>query len=200
MPPSETFGRIVVNHSGKALDVAGASTQNGALLVQSHVANGASQLFRFEPMDGAPEVFRIVNKNSGKVVVLGSGTPPPAIQQERRDDVAQGFRARFKGKSFYLVFQGFSFGDTVLDVFGGSQDDGAQVIGYPLKTTNETNQLWKFLPDKAPDHGGGDLGACITCNNRPPGQPRCSGFVGNPVNGATKCGQSFCRHPASKHS
>ncbi len=52
--------------SGKALDVIGASTQNGARIQQYDFLNGANQQWRLVPVDS--QYYQIVNVNSGKVL------------------------------------------------------------------------------------------------------------------------------------
>ena len=198
MPQFRTFGHILVNHSGKALDVAGGSTADGASIIQSHKADVASQLFKFDPVDESPTVFRIVNKNSDKVVQVGSGNPARIIQAQRQDNIiGQAFSFREQGTSFFLLANTFFGGDFVLDVRGGSLDDGAEIILYGLKKQGQDNQLWKFATPVIQDDGDQlPPGPCTVCDNRPAGQPKCSGFVGH----GNICELPFCRHAIGAHS
>jgi beta-glucosidase len=75
------YYRIVAQHSGKVLDVDGASMGNGAPIQQYDYLGGDNQLFRLEPLDDG--YYRIVAKHSGKALDVSgasmvSGAP---IQQ-----------------------------------------------------------------------------------------------------------------------
>jgi hypothetical protein len=101
-------------------------------------------------------------------------------------------------KNFFLIPFLHIFEDPVLDVSFASMDNGADVIVFPRKREGIDNQLWQFVAE--PDGGTPqELGLCLQCKTRPPGEPTCSKFEGKPVSPKTLCKRSFCRHPAANH-
>ena len=60
------YYQIVSRHSGKALDIAGQSTADGAGVVQWTRINGASQQFQF--VDSGGGYYRLRARHSGKVI------------------------------------------------------------------------------------------------------------------------------------
>ncbi len=197
-----SIGRIKARHSGKSLDVSGASIDGGARIIQNHEIDGrASQLWLFEPVPNSTP-FRIVNQHSRKVlqVVDLHGEALPLTQEAKQlGDARQLFTFRdHSQKNFFLSPILRIFDDPVLDVHGGSVEDGAGVIVFPRKPEGIDNQLWQFIAE--PDGGTPqELGLCLRCRTRPPGEPTCSKFLGKPVSGRTLCTRSFCRHPAVEH-
>jgi Ricin-type beta-trefoil lectin domain-like len=144
LPPLKTFGTFLVKHSGKALDVANGSTDNGAPIIQFHITGGPNQQFRVEPIGGSDKLFRIVNKRSGKALQVKEEEigPDPLFQFERADQQGQLFFFREEGDFFFVL----SVLGGALDVRSASSEDGAQVISFPVKNADRDNQLWRFVP------------------------------------------------------
>ena len=65
-PVGGGFFRLVCLNSGKVADVSGASTANGAPIIQWDWHSGDNQLFRIEPLSDG--FVRIIAKHSGKVI------------------------------------------------------------------------------------------------------------------------------------
>ncbi|WP_147302958.1 RICIN domain-containing protein [Marinoscillum furvescens] len=136
------YYRIVNRNSGQVLDVNGASTANGANVLQWPWNGGDNQLW--EIVDLGTGYSRIINKNSGLDldVNMGSSTNGATViqwpwnggnnQQWEVIDLGGGYsriRNRNSGKS--------------LDVNGGSTSNGADVIQWTW--TGGSNQQWELI-------------------------------------------------------
>ena len=197
-----SIGRIKARHSGKSLDVSGASIDGGARTIQNHEIDGrASQLWLFEPVQNSTP-FRIVNQHSRKVlqVVDLHGEALPLTQEAKQPgDARQLFTFRdHSQKNFFLSPDPAHLRRS--GVRRSRRECGRRCRGHrvPQKTRGIDNQLWQFIAE--PDGGTPqELGLCLRCRTRPPGELTCSKFLGKPVSGRTLCTRSFCRHPAVEH-
>ena len=63
-PLGDGYYRIMIEHSGKCLDVAGISTDNGAPIIQWEYWGGDNQ--KFKPEATGDGYYRLVAKHSGK--------------------------------------------------------------------------------------------------------------------------------------
>ena len=134
------IGAVSARHSGKVLDVAGGSADNGARIIQWDYHGGGNQLFRLEPLgDGS---YRLVAQHSGRVLDVEGGSADNGariIQWDWHGGPNQQWKlaryafARHSGK--------------VLDVAGGSADSGAPIIQWDFHGGG--NQLFR------PEHVGG---------------------------------------------
>ena len=61
--PLGRLSRVIARHSGKCLDVSGASTEDGAAIIQWTCHGGANQQWRLEAVG---EGYRFVARHSGK--------------------------------------------------------------------------------------------------------------------------------------
>ncbi|MFP2957595.1 RICIN domain-containing protein [Myxococcus sp. 1LA] len=78
---SATAYRLVNKHTGKCVDIAGPSTEDGAALHQWACHGGASQQWTMEPTDGG--YVRFVSRYSGKVLdVTGASTADGVLTQQ----------------------------------------------------------------------------------------------------------------------
>lgn len=131
---------LMARHSGKVLDVAGASTDNGAPIIQFGPNGQGNQRFRLEPVgDG---LVRLVVEHSGKVLdVAGASTDnsAPVIQFPWNGQANQRFRVEDVGEGFVRIVAQHS--GKVLDVAGASTDSGAPVIQFPWN--GQANQQWQ---------------------------------------------------------
>ncbi|HEX3394783.1 MAG TPA: RICIN domain-containing protein [Acidimicrobiales bacterium] len=129
---------LLAGHSGKALDVAGASSDDGAPVIQWSRNHGLNQ--RWAPLAfGNAWVF--VNLNSGKVLDLaGSSTENGAalVQQHWSGATSQVWVLAPFGPDFQ-VFVNYASGK-VMDVAQASTADGAAVVQWDWN--GGTNQLW----------------------------------------------------------
>lgn len=130
-------------HSGKALDVAGWSQDNGAELIQWDHHGGVNQLFLIEPVDGV--YFRIVAVHSGKVLDVAGGSYSDGariIQWDWHGGDNQLFHFEHLGAGEYKITAKHS--GKVLDVSGASTANGANVIQWTWHGGN--NQRWLLSP------------------------------------------------------
>jgi glucose/arabinose dehydrogenase len=135
-----TFYRLVVRHSGKRADVAGASTADNAAVVQMAASGAASQDWQFTDMGGG--YYRISNRNSGRCLdVSGASTADGAVviqwacgtganQQWQMVDLGTGY--------LHLVARHSA---KCLDVPGASAADNVQLVQWTCGTG--TNQDWQ---------------------------------------------------------
>lgn len=139
---SEPFW-VFAKHSGKALDVAGASKANSAQIIQYDHHGGENQVFFVEPVGGGH--YRIVALHSGKVLdVAGASNSNGAkiIQYEWHGGDNQRFRFEHVGAGYYKIIAKHS--DKVLDVNGASNANGAHVIQWAWNGGD--NQKWRISP------------------------------------------------------
>ena len=130
--------RVKARHSGKCADVSGASTSDGAAIIQWTCHTGANQQWQFEDVGG---YFRLKANHSGKCMDLASQSSNDLValvqatcgtgtsQQWTKEDMGGGYyrlRSRYSGKC--------------ADVTGASTSDGTAIIQYTCGTG--TNQQW----------------------------------------------------------
>jgi len=148
--PSNNSFKIINQHSGKLLEVAGASLGDGAK-VQQHTANdGNNQLWKLlHHPDG---YYTIVNNHSQKVLDVPDASSADNVkiqkfeqnggsnQQWRLMPVLGGFFPLFG--SVYEIINTHS--RKVLDIPSGSVNDGIQVQQYT--ENGGDNQKWRLQP------------------------------------------------------
>jgi uncharacterized protein (DUF1800 family) len=143
--------QLVARHSGKCLDVSGASPDAGAPVIQWECHNGDNQQWSLKPLSDG--YYQLVARHSGMALAvagasLDDGAPvvqwtPGASenQQWTLEPVTDGYYrlvARHSGKA--------------LDVYGASPDNGAQVIQYtPHGGANQQWLLRALTPPPPPD-------------------------------------------------
>ncbi|RUP51398.1 ricin B lectin domain-containing protein [Jimgerdemannia flammicorona] len=125
------------SHTGKVLDVAGASTNSGAHVVawtKKHHDAG-NQLWHVD------EGF-LINKHSGFVLDIESGK----LERDRRIcqyekkwiQEANNQRWGYQDGFIYCLAEP----ELVLDIRGGSEEDGAEIIVWDRKHNDNANQKW----------------------------------------------------------
>jgi hypothetical protein len=130
--------RVKARHSGKCADVNGASTSDGAAIIQWPCHTGANQQWQFEDVGG---YFRLKANHSAKCMDLASQSSNDLValvqatcgtgtsQQWTKEDMGGGYyrlRSRYSGKC--------------ADVTSASTSDGTAIIQYTCGTG--TNQQW----------------------------------------------------------
>ncbi|MEV0531445.1 RICIN domain-containing protein [Kitasatospora sp. NPDC050463] len=119
---------VLVNRgSGKALDVSGASTADGAALVQWARHDGANQRFQF--VDSGDGYYRLKAQHSGKVLdVYGFSTVDRAdiVQWSDAGSVNQQFRLADSPDGYVRLINRNS--GKAVEVDNGSTSDGAKVV------------------------------------------------------------------------
>jgi len=124
--------KIVARHSGKILDVVGASTADGARIQQNTYSSGAHQQWDVVSLGGGQ--YNIFNAASNKILEVGGASsadganvniwslsPPSAIYQRWNISATD---------SGYCKVLNANSGKT-LDVAGASSADGANIAQYP---------------------------------------------------------------------
>ncbi|GAB2868366.1 non-reducing end alpha-L-arabinofuranosidase family hydrolase [Lentzea nigeriaca] len=133
---------LVNRNSGKALDVNGASTADGAKLVQWSRSNANNQQFQF--VDAGSGYYKLRARHSGKLAdVLGASTADGAaiVQWTDNGGTNQQFRLA-DSDSGYVRLLNRNSGKAV-EVQGGSTADGASVVQW--SDWNGSNQQWQLV-------------------------------------------------------
>ncbi|GGU84664.1 alpha-N-arabinofuranosidase [Lentzea flava] len=128
--------------SGKALDVSGASTTDGAKLVQWSRSNANNQQFQF--VDAGSGYYKLRVRHSGKLAdVQGASTADGAaiVQWADNGGANQQFRLA-DSDSGYVRLLNRNSGKAV-EVQGGSTADGAAVVQW--SDWNGSNQQWQLV-------------------------------------------------------
>jgi chitinase len=134
-----TFGTLV--HSGSCMDIAGASTADGAQ-IQEYACNGsAAQTFQTVALDST--YFRVVSPQSGKcldVAANGTANGTKVDLYTCNGTSAQAFKFAASGSNYQIV--GKQSGKC-LDVTAASSANGTKVDLYTCNGTNA--QLWSAI-------------------------------------------------------
>jgi hypothetical protein len=141
-PPLPGF-ELLAAHSGKALDVAGASKDNGARVIQWSANGGNNQ--RWAPEAVGDGTFVFVCRNSDKVLDVAGASKlngAPVIQWQRNGGANQHWRLYPFGSTYSVFINELS--GKALDVSGGATADGATVIQWDWN--GGANQLWHGVP------------------------------------------------------
>ncbi|NUT99063.1 MAG: alpha-L-arabinofuranosidase, partial [Saccharothrix sp.] len=144
---------LVNRNSGKAVDVAGASTADGAAIQQWSRHDGANQQWQF--VDSGGGYYRLKSKNSGKVLdVTAKSTADGAKLQQWPDNngANQQFRLADSDGGYVRLINRNS--GKAVEVTGASTADGAGVVQY--SDWNGSNQQWQLVRVD----GGGTPGTC----------------------------------------
>lgn len=139
--PADTV-RIVNRHSGKVLDVNGASTADGAAIIQWPWTGATNQQWRLTPnYDGS---FRLTGVHGGKVLDSPGGSSEGAglIQWTDNSSINQRWQLVPAATSGYYRLVNRRNG-WCIDVENGSTADGARVIQWPAN--GGANQEWQIV-------------------------------------------------------
>jgi DNA-binding beta-propeller fold protein YncE len=146
------FYKIVARHSGKALNVSGASTADGAPVIQWPYAGGAHEEWELVEVDSG--FHRILARHSGKALNVegASGSDGARVLQwpPHSGDTNAQWQVIDAGGGFQRIVARHS--GKALGVAGASLADGA---GVEQSTwTGGNHQMWQLVP--AGSAGGGD--------------------------------------------
>ncbi|GIJ27326.1 hypothetical protein Vqi01_24880 [Micromonospora qiuiae] len=134
---------LVNRNSGKALDVYGLATNDGARISQWTRNDGANQQWQF--VDSGGGYYRLKSRHSGKVLdVSNASTADGAaiIQWTDHNGANQQFRlADSDGGHVRLINRN---SNKAVEVQGASTADGANVVQY--SDGNGANQQWRLFP------------------------------------------------------
>jgi hypothetical protein len=133
---------LLNRNSGKALDVNGASTADGANLIQWTRSNATNQQFQF--VDAGGGNYKLRARHSGKLAdVLGASTADGAgvVQWTDNGGANQQFSLADSGSGYVRLVNRNS--GKVADVQGASTADGAGVVQASSGTGND--QQWQLV-------------------------------------------------------
>jgi beta-glucanase (GH16 family) len=144
---------LVARHSGKALDVTGASTADGANVQQWSQNGTAAQIWKFEPTGDGYYLLR--SQASGKALDVTAWSTAEGANVEEwtaHGGANQQWKLIDAGGGFYRVQSRHS--GKFLDVAWGSTADGANVA--QVNWYDSAAQQWKLVPASAPPPAGSD--------------------------------------------
>ncbi|KDN22044.1 non-reducing end alpha-L-arabinofuranosidase family hydrolase [Amycolatopsis rifamycinica] len=133
---------LLNRNSGKALDVSGASTADGANLVQWTRTNATNQQFQF--VDAGGGYYKLRARHSGKLAdVLGASVADGAsvVQWTDNGGTNQQFSLADSGSGYVRLVNRTSA--KVVEVQGAATADGASVVQYG--DWNGGNQQWQLV-------------------------------------------------------
>ncbi|MFI5800018.1 glycosyl hydrolase family 95 catalytic domain-containing protein [Streptomyces sp. NPDC051677] len=133
--------KLVNRNSGKVMEVSGASTSNGASVIQWPWSGSANQQWKLLPdYDGS---YRLSNVNSGKVLDNPGGSTSNGTALDQWSDTNgsnQWWKLVPAATSGYYRLVNVQSG-LCADVLSGSTADGAKVIQWP--SNSGANQEWQ---------------------------------------------------------
>ncbi|OPH50415.1 hypothetical protein BC351_07065 [Paenibacillus ferrarius] len=142
------YNKIVNSKSNKAIAVLGASTSDGALLVQQTYTADADLNDEWQLVDQANGYYKLVNRGSGKALTVPSASSASGtqlVQSSLTNADNQLVKVNpvsdpFDQKTFNLTVQNSQLR---MDVDGGSSADGTKIIQWSAGTG--PNQQWLFM-------------------------------------------------------
>lgn len=146
-----TYSRLTAKHSGRCMDVCGASRDSGAAVIQWDCHNGDNQAWNLVPVGN--DYYKLVAKHSGKCLdVYGASRDNGArlIQWDCHGGDNQLFRLEQFG-SYYRLRAKHS--GRCVDVYGAQRDNGVRLIQWDCH--NGDNQLWLIQSRTADAPSGG---------------------------------------------
>ncbi|MET8764732.1 non-reducing end alpha-L-arabinofuranosidase family hydrolase [Lentzea sp. NPDC004782] len=133
---------LLNRNSGKALDVNGASTADGASLIQWTRSDTTNQQFQF--VDAGSGYYKLRARHSGKLAdVQGASTADgaPLVQWTDNGGANQQFSLADSTNGYVRLVNRNS--GKVVEVQGGSTADGANVV--QRTDSNSNNQQWQLV-------------------------------------------------------
>lgn len=147
--------QIISVFSGKAIDVEGRSTENGANILLWEDVNGLNQQWDFDNLGGG--FFSIKAAHSGKSMDVYDWCSEPGCevrQWEYWGAEIQQWQPIHLGDGIYKIRSRYN--DLVLDVWEWNDDNGADLRLW--EDTGDVNQQWRIVAvDATP---GGNPGSC----------------------------------------
>jgi hypothetical protein len=163
---------LVNRNSGKAIDVSGVSTADGAVIHQWARHDGANQQWQF--VDSGGGYYRLKSKNSGKVLDVTNWSTADGGRLQQWPDL-NGANQQFRladSDGGYVRLINRNSGKAV-EVQGASTADGAAVVQYA--DWNGSNQQWQLVRIGSDSPGGCSLPSTYRWSS--------SGVLANPRQG-----------------
>jgi len=124
-PTADGFHVITASHSGKSIDVEGASQNDGARTFQWSTHGGANQQWRMERVNSDVVKIRIGYNN--KVLATESGNnDAKLVQRDDNGDINQKFILHANQEGYYQIVHAAS--NKAVDVQGNRTDNGAPLL------------------------------------------------------------------------
>lgn len=149
---SGSYNRLVAKHSGRCMDVYGASRDNGAAIIQWDCHSGDNQAWSLVPAGN--DYYKLVAKHSGKCLdVYGASRDNGArlIQWNCHGGDNQLFKREQFG-SYYRLRAKHS--NRCVDVYGAQRDNGVRLIQWDCHGGD--NQLWAIQTRTTAAQDGGE--------------------------------------------
>jgi hypothetical protein len=143
------YFEVVNRHSGLVLDVTGASTTDGAQIIQWYENGTANQQWEIVGL-GAGN-YKFVNRNSGLLLDVSGGSISEGanvIQWHDHDGSNQQWGIGKADGGFFKIINRNS--GLLMDVSGASIDAGAHIIQW--HDHDGDNQQWSLVPVTLPQH------------------------------------------------
>ena len=137
--------RIIAKHSNKALTVGG-NIANGSPLVQSTYTRAANQHFKISNAKGVYSIMPVNSTQAVEIGGCGTNNEDKASLWGNWDGDCQQWAIVPLNNGHVKIMNNKS--GKVLDVAGGSKNDGATVFQYDF--LNGENQQWRFELASAP--------------------------------------------------
>ena len=134
---------IISKHSHMALDIAGASSADGADVIQWHYKGSRNQHFKVENLGNGYYIIHSIHSGKSLDVWEFSTSAGGDIRQwSPSGNYNQQWRIQESGDGYYTIVSRHS--GMALDVWAKSTDAGADIRQWPR--TGGTNQQWYFRP------------------------------------------------------
>ncbi|GLI02540.1 RICIN domain-containing protein [Phytohabitans aurantiacus] len=144
--------QIVSRHSGKAIEIAGQSTADGAGVQQWATSTQTNQQFQF--VDAGGGYYKLRARHSGKLIDVASastGDGANVVQYGDNGGTNQQFRVVDTDSGYVKLINRNS--GKALDVWGRSTADGGRISQYT--DNGGTNQQWRLVLVGGGGGGGG---------------------------------------------
>ena len=137
--------KICSRLTGKCLDIAGASLDNVAELIQNTYTSSNSQ--KWKVLQVSPGKYKVINVNSGKGLDVGNGSTSDGawVQQYTYYGNANQLWSFTPSGTGYYKFSPGSNANGSLNVKGGSSADGTPIEQRTWSATS-TSEQWNIIP------------------------------------------------------
>ncbi len=180
LPNLTTFNSTAIaSHSGKCMEVPGASTSADVQLTQNNCSGAVAQTLRFLPVAGLPQTASIRTAADLCLAARGAGTSngTAVVQVACTTGADQRFRLEGLGTATSYRLRHLTSGRCV-EIAGSSSNNGALVRLWDCQSpTSGRNQNWSL--------GGATGGGFVTSLAIPANQAEASRFLQQATYGAT---------------